>query len=88
MDKFCSSHGKISNIETKIDKITEHLASIDTTLALQNKQLELHIKRTELLEQKTEKSEEFINRQVGAIRFLMIIVSIIAAAETIIRFLK
>jgi hypothetical protein len=78
----------MNRFEDKIDRITDRIASIDKTLGEQAVELKEHIRRTDLLEKKVEKSEEFINRQMGAVKLLMIIISIVAACETVVHYLK
>lgn len=64
-------------IESKIDKIADHISSIDVTLAKQQVILDEHVKRTNLLEKKLEPVE----RHVTVINGLM---KLIAALGTII----
>lgn len=57
-------------IESKIDKVIEHISAIDQTLAAQHESLKIHIKRTDLLEKQTEKLNEHRAKQEGALRLL------------------
>ncbi len=41
---------RLSRIETKLDKASDHLSSIDVTLAAQHESLKQHIKRTDELQ--------------------------------------
>lgn len=43
-----------TRIEAKIDKVMEHIGSIDSTLAVQAVSLADHIRRTEILEKQIE----------------------------------
>jgi len=45
-----SDDKRLERIETKVDKISDHLGSIDVTLSAQHESLKDHIRRTEVLE--------------------------------------
>lgn len=58
-------------METKLEKINERLASIDSHLAVYNEQLKHHIRRTELLEQKMEHVDSHVKVVNGIVKFLL-----------------
>ncbi|HEY0750142.1 MAG TPA: hypothetical protein VGD26_03240, partial [Chitinophagaceae bacterium] len=67
----------VKNVDEKLDKISEHLNSIDVTLAKQAVQLEHHIYRTDLaeehlkrLEQEIKPMKKHVEQVNGALRLL------------------
>jgi archaellum component FlaC len=71
-------------IDDKLDKVMEHITSIDVTLAKQHVSLEEHIKRTNMLEDKLEPIEKHVNMVNGAIKFI-ILLSALAAIYAVIK---
>lgn len=70
----------ISKIEKKIDKLDQHLSSIDITLAKQSVILDEHVKRTNLLEERITPIERHVSMINGALKFLGILAVIIGIA--------
>jgi hypothetical protein len=67
-------------LERKIDKVIEHISSIDITLSAQHVSLNEHIRRTHLLETQMEKVNAHVNKVNGALKVIMsvgVLVSII-----------
>lgn len=60
-------------IEDKLDKVVDHIASIEVTLAKQHTSLEEHIRRTNILESKVEPIEKHVNMVQGAIKLILIL---------------
>lgn len=74
---------KLDRIEDKIDKITEHISSIDSTLASQHVSLKEHIRRTEILETEIKPIQKHVSMMQGAFKFIMYLSLIATIAEAI-----
>lgn len=61
----------------KVDKVQDHMASMDATLKVQAIQLEEHIKRTELLEERVEPLEDYS-------KFVKILISLITVSSIVV----
>lgn len=79
----------LARIEQKVEKIDDHLASMDKTLVKQEANLEEHMRRTELLEEQHKHFETelepinaHVNQVKGVIKLLAFIVPIIATIVT------
>jgi len=59
---------RIIRIENKIDKVVEHIGSIDVTLAAQYVSLADHIRRTELLEKDVAPIKAHVNMVHGVLK--------------------
>ena len=59
---------RLERIEDKIDKVVEHISSIDITLAKQSVVLDEHIRRTNILEKKIEPIEEHVSSMRTALK--------------------
>ncbi len=60
----------ITKLENKLEKISDHLRSIDITLASQHVTLEEHIKRTKQLEERVDPIEKSVLMFHGFIKFI------------------
>ncbi len=77
---------RLERIEDKIDKVRDHLGSIDSTLAAQHVSLEDHIRRTALLEAELKPIKKHVDMVNGAMKFLAaiaLILSILAAVKAL-----
>ncbi len=72
---------RLERIEDKIDSLSTHLSSIDSTLAGQHVQLSEHIRRTSILEDTVKPIKEHVDMVKGAMKLIAIIGSIILVAE-------
>lgn len=79
---------KLNRIESKLDKVVEHISSIDTTLAGQHVQLREHIRRTELLEADMAPVKKHIYMVHGIVKFFVLITAGGAGFEGIIAVIK
>lgn len=70
------SNDKLLRIENKIDKISDHISSIDITISKQHVSLQDHIRRTELLEEKLQPVERHVNMVNGAVKLILVISAI------------
>ena len=68
-------------LDSKVDKISERLNSVDVTLAQQHESLDTHIKRTEILEEKLEPVEKHVAMMNGALKLLGIIGVLVGILE-------
>jgi hypothetical protein len=78
-------------IHQKLDKIVEHMGSIDITLARQADSLVEHIRRTELLEHRIDPIEKNWLMHLGAIKLVggvTGIIGFIAAVSEILSYLN
>lgn len=79
---------RIIRIEDKIDKVVEHIGSIDVTLGKQHVSLCEHIRRTELLEQEVEPIKKHVAMVSGVIKLVLILASVGAGIEGVISLLN
>ena len=70
-------------IEQKLDKVVEHISSIDVTLAEQHISLKEHMRRTALLEQQMRPIEKHVLMVSGVIRFLGLFVAAVSFAAAL-----
>ena len=68
---------KLDRIESKIDDISDHLASVDVTLKGQHITLKEHMRRTELLEKDLAPIKKHVYMIQGAIAFITILATAI-----------
>ena len=68
-------------LDSKVDKISDRLSSVDVTLARQHESLDTHIKRTEILEEKLEPVEKHVAMMNGALKLLGIIGVLVGILE-------
>lgn len=61
---------RIVRIENKIDKVVEHIGSIDVTLSAQHVSLAEHIRRTNALEAKVQPIEKHAAMVSGALKLI------------------
>jgi archaellum component FlaC len=78
---------RIIRIEDKIDKVVEHIGSIDSTLAAQHVSLKEHMRRTELLEQEIEPIKAHVDMVSGAVKLILFTAAICGGIEGIISLL-
>lgn len=71
-----SDDKRLERIEEKLDKVVEHIGSIDITLATQHVSLAEHIKRTAMLEEQIIPINKHVNMVKGAIALLTILATI------------
>jgi hypothetical protein len=64
------SDDRLDRIESKIDKIVEHIGSVDVTLAKQEVSLAEHIRRTALIEDKLKPVESHVHMVNGAFKLV------------------
>ncbi len=64
---------KLDRIESKIDKLTDRIGSIDVTLASQHESLKEHIRRTELLETDVAPIKRHVAMIQGVLKFIMLL---------------
>lgn len=83
-----SDSERLSRIENKIDKIVDHISSIDVTLAAQHMSLEEHIKRTNLLEEQIEPLKKHTANVEGVVKFIILIATVGAGVEGLFMILK
>lgn len=69
---------RFRTLEEKIDKIVDHVHSIDKTMERNTASLEEHMRRTELLEKKLEPVESHVVMVNGVLKFISLIGMIVA----------
>lgn len=82
-----SSNDQLSKMDSKLDKIQEHLASVDVTLAKQEVSLTEHVKRSTLLEENVKMlRSEFtpIQKHVIVVNGVLRLLSLIGLLITIV----
>jgi hypothetical protein len=79
---------RLERIEVKIDKIVDHIGSIDITLAKQQISLDDHIARTALLEKAMEPLTKDRNAIHGILKFLGLVFTIGTFTEAVIYIIK
>lgn len=79
---------KLNRIEGKLDKVVEHISSIDSTLAAQHVQLKEHIRRTELLEADVAPLKKRYHMVSGIVKFFVLLTAGGAGFEGIIAAIK
>ena len=78
-----SDDKRLERIEDKIDGLSTHLSSIDSTLAGQHVQLADHIRRTAILEEQIAPIKTHVDMVKGGLKLLGILAVIAAIAEGI-----
>lgn len=78
---------KLERIEGKLDKVVDHIGSIDVTLAAQHVSLKEHIRRTEILEQELAPIKTHVNMISGALKLIGLLAAIGAGAEGVVSLL-
>lgn len=74
---------RLERIELKIDDLSEHISSIDTTLALQEVSLTEHVKRTNILEERIKPVETHMTELKGIINFLKLLALLATIVEAL-----
>jgi len=72
---------RLERIEVKVDKITEHIGSIDVTLAAQHESLKQHIERTNKLEEIVVPIKKHVDMVKGALALITLLATIAAIIE-------
>lgn len=80
-----SDDKRLERIETKIDDIGDHLASIDVTLSGQHISLRDHIRRTAILEAQIKPIEKHVAMMNGALKFIGVLALIAGIIEVFIK---
>lgn len=75
-------------IESKLDKVVDHIGSIDITIARLTVSVEDHVRRTELLEQTVVPLKAHDNMRAGAAKFIVFILGVCAAIEGVVVLLQ
>lgn len=75
---------RIIRIEDKIDKVVDHMGTMNSTLSAQHVSLVEHIRRTELLEEKVKPLESAYLMGKGALKVAAAIVATAGVLEAII----
>lgn len=75
---------RLERIEVKLDGISDHLGSIDTTLSAQHVSLKEHIRRTAILEGQIAPIKKHVDMVKGALA----LITLLAALAGIIRLFK
>lgn len=75
---------RIIRIEDKVDRLDQHLGSIDKTLIEQHESLKYHIKRTDLLETAVAPLVTERNERKGSKKLFLSILAIIGTMESIV----
>ncbi len=76
-----------TRIEQKLDKVVEHIGSIDVTLGKQHVSLCDHIRRTELLEQEIAPIKKHVNMVSGALKLILVLAAVGGGIEGIVALL-
>lgn len=61
---------RLNRIESKIDKLSDHLGSIDATLAAQHVSLVEHMRRSDALERQMEPIKKHVSMAHGALKMI------------------
>lgn len=72
---------ELTRIETKVDKIEEHLQSQVVTLARLTVSVEEHVRRTNLLEQTIKPIEKHVATVQGALKLIALLAAVLAIAS-------
>lgn len=78
---------RLIRIEDKIDKVMEHVSSLDITSAKQQISLDYHIKRTDILENDIKPIKKHVERIHGALKFIGLVALLGGVVETVIQLL-
>lgn len=78
-------NNRLERVEEKLDKVVEHISSIDVTLAKQHISLKDHIRRTELLEQQVEPIKKHVNMVQGALKLIGLVSVCLGIVELILK---
>jgi hypothetical protein len=79
---------QLEKLDDKLDKLVEHVGSIDKTLVRNTVTLEVHVKRTNALENRMEPVEVHVTQMRGAVSFLKILALVLAIITGIAKVLK
>jgi archaellum component FlaC len=79
---------RLTRIEAKIDDLSEHLGSIDSTLAGQHAVLREHIRRTAALEKKLEPVEKHVTIVHGIFKLIGVMGTVAAIVSTVLKLMK
>ena len=83
-----ADNDRFDRIEIKIDKVVEHISSIDSTLAAQHISLKDHIRRTELLEKDVAPIKAHVAMVSGALKLIGLIAAICGGIEGVVVLLE
>jgi archaellum component FlaC len=72
---------RLERMEAKLDDMSEHLSSIDTTLMKQELSLTEHIKRTNLLEERVKPIENHMTELKGVVKVLKLLALLATIVE-------
>ena len=78
------SDDRIGRIENKIDKLSEHLGSIDATLAAQHVSLKEHMRRTAILEEQMGPIKGALLKFQGVLKLISIIAIVATIGEGVV----
>jgi len=78
----------IDRIETKVDKVVEHVSSIDVTLAVNTNSLIEHMRRTAILENEMKPVKDHVSMVNGVFKFIMLLAALGAGVEGIMFLLR
>lgn len=74
---------QLGRIETKLDKITDKLSSLDITTAQQQVTLNDHIRRTEILEGEVIPLKKHVDMVSGALKLIALAGTVAIIAEAV-----
>lgn len=74
---------RLERIEAKVDDVSDHLSSIDTTLAAQHVSLREHMRRTALLEKELAPIKNHVLMVKGALKLVGVLAAGAALAESL-----
>lgn len=82
------SDDRLERIETKLDKVVEHISSIDITTARLTISVEEHVRRTNILEEDIAPLKARDNMRAGAVKLIGLVLGLCAAIEGIVMLLE
>jgi len=77
-----SDDKRLERIEDKLDKVSDHISSIDVTIAQQHLSLKEHIRRTNLLEQDMKPVKQHVIMINGVLKFIGLLATLLGLAAT------
>jgi len=79
---------RVVRIETKIDKVMEHVSEINVTLAKQHVSLDDHIRRTAILETQIIPLKKQSDMAYGIIKFIALVAAVSGGVEGVVAVLQ
>ena len=76
---------RLGRIEEKLDKVVEHITSIDVTLAKQHVSLKEHMRRTELLEMDMRPVKAHVNAIHGVLKAIGLAATVLGALASVLK---